>query len=117
MVIIPNVQDNVFCGRGLFDFEHTAKGLINAIAADAIVANWLLKMRRQIFLPGFSIADLIAVGEAVAVGVGPVCAPCCEDGVLQAVTRSNTPTTLSGNRHQLFLQGIFEPPWQLLKRI
>src|SRR4029453_6746173 len=69
VIVIVNIQDDVLDAALLFHHQHAAISLINAVAADAVVSNGLLKMRRQILLPGLAVADLIAVREAVAEGM------------------------------------------------
>ena len=69
VIVVINIQDDVLDAALLFHLQHAAISLINAVAADAVVSNGFLEMRRQILLPGLAVADLIAVGEAVAVGM------------------------------------------------
>src|SRR5262249_13692350 len=69
MVVVVDVKDDELGRVLLLDLAHAEIGLIDAVAADAIVADGLLQMRRQVLLPGFAVADLVAVREAVPVSV------------------------------------------------
>src|SRR5207249_3561211 len=69
VVVVKDIEDNVLGGPPLLDFEHAAIRLVGAVATDAVVADGLLQVRRQVLLPRLAVADLVAMGEAVAVGV------------------------------------------------
>ena len=73
VIVIPDVQDDVFRGKVLLGFHahRTPVGLIDAVTADAEVPDRLAEMGREGFLPGFAVADLGALGVTVAVGVDP----------------------------------------------
>ena len=51
--------------------HHPAVRLVHAVATHAEVADGLTEVGRQNLLPRFAVADLVTLGEAVAVGVDP----------------------------------------------
>ena len=72
MVVAPDVEDQVLgavVGRLLAD--HPPIRLVGPVAAHAEVADRLPEVGRQRLLPGLAVADLMALGEAVAIGVDP----------------------------------------------
>ena len=56
---------------GAFFADHAAVRLIDAVPAHAEVADRLAEVARQVLLPRLAVADLMALGEAVAIGVDP----------------------------------------------
>ena len=59
-----------FCSRPVSNSpDHSSIGLIGAIATHAEVANRFAQVSRQVLLPGLVITHLMALGEAVAVGI------------------------------------------------
>src|ERR1700733_13069986 len=71
-IVAPHVEDHVLCAIGCpLHPQHPAIGLVNAVAADAKVRDWLAEMAGQVLLPRLAVADLVALGEAVAVRVDP----------------------------------------------
>lgn len=69
MVVIVDVEDYDVGGRLLFFFEHSQVGLIDGPSADAEVADRLLEVGCEDFLPGLAVAYLVALSKAIAVGV------------------------------------------------
>ena len=69
VIVVPDVEHDVVGGVRCFDLAHAAIGLVDAIAADAVVFDRLAQMRGEILLPGLAVGNLVAVGEAIAVGV------------------------------------------------
>ena len=71
-IIAPDIEDHVLCaiGRPLHP-QHPTVGLVHAVAADAEVPDWLPEVAGEVLLPGLGVADLSALGVAVAVGVDP----------------------------------------------
>src|SRR5215831_14841062 len=70
MVVSPNVKDEILGTMlGPLLTEHTPIGLIHAVTAHPKIPDGLAEVSRQIFLPGLAVANLVAEGEAVAIGV------------------------------------------------
>ena len=70
VIVAPDVEDQVFGPViGAFPRNHPAVGLVDAVAAHAEVPDRLAQVCRQIFLPGLAVADLVALREAVAIGI------------------------------------------------
>src|SRR5262249_44749134 len=71
-IVAPDVQDQILGSVvGPLLADHSAIGLVDAETAHAEVADRLTQVRRQVLLPGLTVADLVALGEAVAVSVNP----------------------------------------------
>ena len=51
------------------DPKHPPVSLIDTVAADTVIIDRLPQVGGRVFLPGFPVADLVAVGEAVPVSV------------------------------------------------
>ena len=72
MIVTPDVEDHVLgTVVGLFLAQHAAVSLIDSVASHAEIADGLPQVTREILLPRFRIADLVALSEAVAIGVDP----------------------------------------------
>jgi hypothetical protein len=71
-IVAPHAEDHVLraIGRPLHP-QHPAIGLVHAVTADAKVRDWLAEMAGEVLLPSLAVADLIALGEAIAVRVDP----------------------------------------------
>ena len=69
VVVVVDIEDDVLGGCSLFFFEHPQIGLVDGPASDTEIMHRLLEMRRQVLLPGLVVTDLMALCEAVAVGV------------------------------------------------
>ena len=70
VVVIEDVEDQIIRAQaGGTPQLHPQIGLVDAVAADAVVADRLLQVSGQVLLPGLPVIDLVAMGEAVAVGV------------------------------------------------
>jgi hypothetical protein len=69
VVVVEDVEDDVPRRRPLFFALQAQVGQVDGVAADAVVADPLAEVGGQGLLPGLAVADLLAAGEAVAVGV------------------------------------------------
>ena len=69
MIIVPDVEDDILGSIFLFNLKHAAKGLVDAVTTNTIITDWLSYMCRQVLLPGFTVADLVAVCEAVTISM------------------------------------------------
>ena len=70
VIVAPDVEDDVLGSViGSLLPEHPAVRLVDAVAAHAEVPDRLAQVARQVLLPGLAVADLVALREAVAVGV------------------------------------------------
>src|SRR5689334_22842733 len=70
VIVSPNVEDQVFRTMvGALFADHPPVGLINSKASHAEISDRLAQMSRQILLPGLTVADLVAMSEAVSVGI------------------------------------------------
>ena len=71
-IIAPHVEDHVLraVGRPLHP-QHPPVSLVHAVAADAEVPDRLAEMAGEVLLPRLAVADLGALGEAVAVSIDP----------------------------------------------
>ena len=72
MVIGEDVEHEVLGGSfGLFLLNHSSVGLMDAVTAVPEITNRLAQVGGEVFLPGFTVIDLIALRETVSVGVYP----------------------------------------------
>ena len=72
MVVREDVEQEVFGGNSGFLFpKHPSVSLIDAVAADSEIGNRLTKVGGEVFLPRFTVFDLIALRETVPVCVYP----------------------------------------------
>jgi hypothetical protein len=70
VIISPDVKYQVFRPMiGPFFPNHPALGLVDTIPPHAEVSDRFTSVSRQVLLPGFAVADLVAMSEAVTVGV------------------------------------------------
>ena len=70
MIVSPNIEDQILRSvvRAFFP-NHSPIGLVDSIAAHPEVPDGLTQMAGEILLPGFGVADLVALRKTVAVSV------------------------------------------------
>src|SRR5262245_7924594 len=72
MVISPDVKDHILGAMVCLLFtDHSAISLIRPITAHPKISDGLSEMSGQILLPSLAVTYLVALREAVAVGVDP----------------------------------------------
>ena len=81
VVISPDIQHEVLSTffRTFFP-EHPAIGLVHTESSHAIIPDRFTQVPCQVLLPGFCIADLVALCKAVPVGIDPARLVCINKG-------------------------------------
>src|SRR5687767_7422532 len=70
VVVVIDVEDEKWSlHRRSLHAAQPGKGLVHAVASDAEVPDRLAEVRGKRLLPSFAVADLVALREAVAVGI------------------------------------------------
>ena len=69
MIVVVDVEYDDVGGRFLFLFEHAQVGLVDGPSTDTEIADRFLEVGCEDFLPGLAVTYLVALSEAVAVGV------------------------------------------------
>ena len=59
VVVVINIEDDVFGRMRLLDKLHLCKGLVDAVSPDPKVLDRLTQMSGQVFLPGLPVTDLV----------------------------------------------------------
>ena len=72
VIVPPDVEDDVLGAMiGSFLPHHPAVSLVDPVPTHPEIADGFAQVARQVLLPGLAVADLVTLGEAVAVGVDP----------------------------------------------